>query len=357
MISIPDQIVKWLPELTEQELKTYLVINRYITEQQPLPIEKLFDNTGIENHGPINRAIASLIDKGLISFKVSFQGEEPRPVRWYDTTDLKSPQTRKINDFGRKLVKSLLDLEAESGFGESGTSHGYYIEDLLTGGQTPAFLAFYEQKNKKEKIKRKKRTKKKKNKKEKNKKIYVCILYLERYDNRYNQGYNPYGLYPANIEKCESPPSLSKTKFFIASFSSSKKLNLSKKELSDYYQGFQNFIELATLKARARQANQLTSYLAEKLYSVSDGGLNLTKVWKTKQKASAKRILREHPNIPFDEWLEAIDFFFEDEFWCGKITNFISLEKNIHRYQLAKNKKTSKSKKAKARLSNQQIIR
>jgi len=348
MIQIPDQIVKWLPSITEEELKMYMVINRYITEEEPIPLEKFFDATGIGHPHKVNRSMASLIDKGIISFKVSLNGQGPKPVRWWDTSSLEGAQTRKINDIGRRAIKEIQDKPR--------ASHGYFIEDLLTGSQSEVFLAFYEQKNKEEKIKRKKRTKKKKNKKEKNKKKYDCILYIEIKDNKDIKINFPYGKLRQNPEKSYNPPDLKKTKFFIASFLTSSNNSSSKTYSKEKYQGLLNFLELARKKIQSRQANQLVSYMSEKLYSVSSGEVKLTSQWATRQKSTAKRLLREYPSMPFDEWLEAMDFFFNDDFWCDKIINFLSLEKHLNRYQLAKNRKKSSSKKLKSRLSKSKVI-
>lgn len=349
MISIPDSIVKWLPDLSRNELKIYLVINRYITEQEPLPLEKFFEVTEAYNYHKVNAAIASLIEKEVISFKLSENGEAPRKARWLDTE-------KRLDGYQKKLVKKIAIEELSDNTAlEDRANHGYYFEDLLTGNKTKVFLVLGKQKSK-IKITRKKRTKKKKNK-NKNKKKYIYILYKEINDILKASKGNKQIANNLISYKRETQLDLSRNQFFLVSLLENKVNPELKADYSVTIEGLSQFFKLATDKIRKRQANQLVSYMADKLFSISDGGIKLSNQWVTYQRASAKRLLKENPSIPFDEWFDIMDFFFEDDFWCDKISTFLALEKHLHRYQMAKSKKKPSSKKAKSRLSKQKIIK
>jgi hypothetical protein len=84
-------------------------------------------------------------------------------------------------------------------------------------------------------------------------------------------------------------------------------------------------------KSIQNQALQLQDYFAEallKLYKRS-----LSRQWRFQQISVAKRILREHKDISLDEWKKMIDFFCKQQYWRDKLTSLKQVERNRAQYQ------------------------
>jgi len=348
MPNIPDSIIQ---DLSGEELKFYLTLRQLMESDGGVDLNHLIENTGLDSIDEINSVFNGLVEKNILAFGYSEQGDKPQRMRWYNPKMIPRDTKRRIT-FVVKRFREVIAFSKVESF-EAGQ---LFVRDLDSGDSAPVLKASFVVEQKKEK------RKKKNQKKRKNKKKYiVCILYKE--NNRYYIHHQGYNLISKSANKLiplseSSPASLKKSKLLVIPSPESdiEKAENSQKSDTSLLQLYK-FLKTCKLKTKTRQANQLVSYLSDKIYSISGGAIKLSTQWHHRQKSSAKRLLNDYPDIPFEEWFEIMDFFFDDDFWCDKIINFIQLETHLPKYQIAKAKKKPRKKKKSKRLENKKILK
>ena len=349
MPNIPDSIIQ---DLSGEELKFYLTLRQLMESDGGVDLNHLIENTGLDSIDEINSVFNGLVEKNILAFGYSEQGDKPQRMRWYNPKVISREDKRQISS----ITKRFREVIAFSKFSFSKTGQ-LFVRDLDSGDSAPVLRAGFYPNAKK--IKEKKRTKKKENKK---KYIFiVCIIYKE--NKRYYIHHQGYNLISKSANKLislseSSPASLKKSKLLVIPSPESdiEKAENSQKSTTSLFR-LSLFLKTGQLKAKTRQANQLVSYFSDKIYSISGGAIKLSNTWYHKQRSSAKRLLNDYPDIPFEEWFEIMDFFFDDDFWCDKIINFIQLETHLPKYQIAKAKKKPRKKKKSKRLENKKILK
>jgi len=338
LIKIPDDIVRWMPNLELEELKLFLVISRYTSTGEDIPFHKIPTITGFEDPDDINRGIKGLIDKELISLETT-SGDK---IYWLDTELARA----KDKHFFSKIKPLYFQQSKEIQKANGPIAFDLIVKNLMNKAHS--------------KIKRDPEESsikflKKSTKKNVLYKYYYYYIYIFKPNEDYTFMFGNEN----HITKHKSRAAAREESFTLFSFlytsidkenydSPKENENISNEGSRRNPHYFISFYKTLDKKIRKNKAKILVSHFTDHLYSLSDGKLSLKKKWSTKQNSIMGRLLKDYPEIDFNEWKEIIDFFMEDDFWQDKITNLLQIENHLQKYQIKKSKKKkSKRKKRK----------
>jgi len=82
--------------------------------------------------------------------------------------------------------------------------------------------------------------------------------------------------------------------------------------------------------ALSKEAWKLVDYFAEQLVVLYKR--RLSKQWRTQQAAVAKRLLRDYKDLTRVDWENLIDYFTKQQFWRDKLNSLKQVERNMHQY-------------------------
>jgi len=340
MIKIQDEIIKYLDDVSLEELKTYLVIMRYITENikdiEEVKLRQILKSSQV---GLIHN-IRRLRDKQIISVKVD------------KGIQIKDNLSKKKITYQMNNIDTINALE-------------YFREEKLSVNKNNN-LAFLEKANKNSDFLEKANNPRKKLSSNKNKDLAFSTKKTQSYNSSNNKdlafsNQKTSSLYnninnsnSNNIEnkKLEKNKDLQKAKAFGETEDSKKKLTIlgndqksiskDKKQREAHNTMSKTVKKIRNLSIK-NQAVELVAYFKQarlkkfpQLYF--DDNFNL---WEHR---IAQKLFRHYSKISMKDWKGAIDHFMKDAFWAPKLNSLKLVEKHIQQYLSTKARKQSKHK-------------
>lgn len=284
MIQLSDNVLPHLLKFSHEELRVYLLINRYLTEDQPVPLDHIQRLTKLSD-SKYSEILTGLIDSEALEF--SFEGLTDPQSEAIDqsapnqsATDQRNLALRDpINEkMGTVRLTERLKVPVEQ-----------YLDNII----------YKKDKNKV------------KNKEESNK-----LRTAERAVN-------------SSLESAtRRPPWVSQSQLEQSSPSKLSELTTRR------FKRFLNRLHNTMVKV---EANQLVDHFANALL-VLYSDMQLSPRWRTVQFSIARSLLKNY-SYPLVFWKQAIDFFAEDKFWEDKLSHLKQIEDNIHRFLATKKRK------------------